>query len=63
MPPHGTRLGGRGLCRDTAGYLGIPVTATTGVLTDGSVITDASGDLIIVVTMATVPNDVPAPAL
>lgn len=26
---------------------GIPVTATTGVLTDGSVITDASGDLII----------------
>ena len=26
---------------------GIPVTATTGLLTDGSVITDASGDLII----------------
>lgn len=41
---------------------GIPVTATTGLLTDGSVITDTSGDLIIVVTMATVPNDVPAPA-
>lgn len=41
---------------------GIPVTVTTGVLTDGPVINDASGDLIIVVTMATVPNDVPAPA-
>ena len=33
---------------------GIPVTVTTGVLTDGSVINDASGDLIIVVTMAAV---------